>query len=288
MDIYNLGMVSWWESQCYYHALAYLGREGIILCRPAEPYVCLGFHDDLVQEIDQDFCRETHLPLLRRETGGGVVYLDSQQIFYQVVLHREHPLIPMKRDRLFAKVLQPAIDICRSLGLTADLTPPADITAEGRKCSGNAAGDIGDAVAYVGNLIIDFDFEVMSRILSVPSPGFRQSLQKIMQDSMLTLADKLGDRGISFLESGLMEGFERLFGKLYERALDKAMKKTAASVRDRLTSDEWLHMPGRRYPLRKIKIAEGLYLQETGNADSPILIRGDGMEVEAPPRLSAA
>ena len=53
MDIYNLGMVSWWESQCYYHALAYLGREGIILCRPAEPYVCLGLHDDLKQEIDQ-------------------------------------------------------------------------------------------------------------------------------------------------------------------------------------------------------------------------------------------
>ena len=76
MDLYNPGIVSWWESQCYYHALAYLGREGVIICRPAEPYVCLGLHDDLGQEIDQEFCKSIHLPLLRRETGGGVVYLD--------------------------------------------------------------------------------------------------------------------------------------------------------------------------------------------------------------------
>ena len=91
MDIYNLGMVSWWESQCYSHALAYLGCEGVIICRPAEPYVCLGLHDDLEQEIDQDFCREYGLPFLRRETGGGVVCLDSRQIFYQVVLRRDNP-----------------------------------------------------------------------------------------------------------------------------------------------------------------------------------------------------
>ena len=59
MDLYNLGSVSWWQSQCYYHALAYLGQEGIIICRPSEPYVCLGLHDDLDQEIDREFCMRT-------------------------------------------------------------------------------------------------------------------------------------------------------------------------------------------------------------------------------------
>ena len=262
MDIYNLGMVSWWESQCYYHALAYLGREGIILCRPAEPYVCLGLHDDLDQEIDQAFCQSSKLPLLRRETGGGVVYLDHRQIFYQVVLHRGNHLLPLKREMFFAKILQPAIDVFRSFGIEAELAPPADIKAGGRKCSGNAAGDIGQAAAYVGNMMMGFDYELMSRILKVPVPIYRQLLCKAMRDNMLVLADKLSSVEVHVVESGLRSGFAKIFGMLEERFPDEALKNMAASIRDRLTSSEWLSMPGRRSGLRRIKINEGLFLQE--------------------------
>lgn len=262
MDIYNLGMVSWWESQCYYHALAYLGREGVILCRPAEPYVCLGLHDDLDREIDQEFCQSSNLPLLRRETGGGVVYLDYRQIFYQVVLRRENHLLPLKRDMFFAKILQPAIDVFRSFGIEAELASPADIKAGGRKCSGNAAGDIGQSVAYVGNLMIDFDFELMSRILKVSAPVYRRFLCKAMRDNMLVLADRISGLNFDVVESKLRSGFAKIFGTLEERFPDEEMKNTAASIRDRLTSSEWLNMPGRRSGLRRIKINEGLYLQE--------------------------
>ncbi|MEN6637572.1 MAG: lipoate--protein ligase family protein [Smithella sp.] len=262
MDIYNLGMVNWWESQCYYHALAYLGREGVILCRPAEPYICLGLHDDLDQEIDQAFCQNSNLPLLRRETGGGVVSLDHRQVFYQVVLRRENHLLPLKRDMFFAKILQPAIDVFRSFGIEAELAPPADIKAGGRKCSGNAAGDIGPAVAYVGNMIMDFDYELMSRILKVPAPVYRRFLCKAMQDNMLVLAEKIKGLDYDVVESGLRSGFAKVFGTLEVRYPDEELKNMAASIRDRLTSSEWLNMPGRRSGLRRIKINEGLFLQE--------------------------
>jgi len=281
MDIYNLGVVSWWESQCYYHALAYMGREGIILCRPAEPYVCMGLHDDLNQEIDQEFCRDHGLPLLRRETAGGVVYLDNRQIFYQVVLRRDNPHMPIKRDKLFATVLQPAIDVCRSFGIEAELSPPADIKAGGRKCSGNAAGDIGQAVAYVGNLIIDFDFEMMSNVLKVPVPAYRRYLCQAMQDNMLTLADQVKSIDICEVALKLISEFERIFGKLEEKPLDDELKNTAVFLRDRLTSHEWLSMPGRRSRIRHIKIVEGLYLQEAEpgiRTNVPTLIRDGKIE----------
>ncbi|HOE17090.1 MAG TPA: hypothetical protein PK344_06700 [Syntrophorhabdaceae bacterium] len=279
MDLYKLGMVSWWESQCYYHALAYLGREGIIICRPAEPYVCLGLHDDLEQEIDQEFCRAFGLPLFRRETGGGVVYLDSRQIFYQVVLRRDNPRLPIRRDKLFPAVLQPAIDIYRSFGLEADLAPPADIQVGGRKCSGNAAGDIGMACAYIGNLIMDFDFEAMSRVLKVATPAFRTCLWRVMQDNMLTLRDSVGEIDIPALESDLAKGFERQFGELNERTPDGEMRDMAETLKRKLTSRDWLEMPGRRTWLRRIKIAEGLFLQETRMGEpAPILaLIRDGM-----------
>ncbi|MDD3249828.1 MAG: hypothetical protein PHF23_05630 [Smithellaceae bacterium] len=282
MDIYNPGKVSWWESQCYYHALAYLGREGLILCYPAEPYVCLGLHDDLEQEIDQEFCQSACLPLFRRETGGGVVYLDSRQIFYQAVLRRDNRLLPLRRDQFFSRILKPAIDVCRSFGIKAELAPPADIKADGRKCSGNAAGDIGQAVAYVGNLMLDFDYEAMSRVLKMPTPACRRYFYKAMQDNMLVFSGA----EIQAVESGLISGFEKIFGKLSERLIDNELQDMAVSLRDRLTSDEWLSMPGRRSRLRRIKITEGLFLQEceTGEGVKIIQLIRDGHveEIYAP------
>jgi len=147
VDLYNLGAVSWWESQCFYHAMAHLGREGLIVCYPSSPYVCLGLHDDLDQEIDRGYCEKKGIPIFRRETGGGVVYLDSRQVFFQLVLKRDNPQLSLRRHRYFEQFLQPAISVYRQFGVPAELKVPADIVADGRKCSGNACGDVGNCVA---------------------------------------------------------------------------------------------------------------------------------------------
>ena len=58
VDLYHLGPVGWVESQSIYNALALLDREGLVICYPTSPYICLGLHDDLDYEIDQPYCRE--------------------------------------------------------------------------------------------------------------------------------------------------------------------------------------------------------------------------------------
>ena len=57
MQLYQLGETPWADTQLVYHALARLGREAVVLCHPAEPYVCLGYHQDQDQELDLKFCR---------------------------------------------------------------------------------------------------------------------------------------------------------------------------------------------------------------------------------------
>nr|WP_161796461.1 hypothetical protein [Desulfosporosinus acididurans] len=63
------------------------------------------------------------------------------------------------------------------MGLPAKLKPPADITIKGRKCSGNACGDIGNCTAYVGNLLLNFDYNAMSKILKVTG-SLRSRMEK--------------------------------------------------------------------------------------------------------------
>ncbi len=267
MDFYDLAGIDWWSTQCFYHALAYLGREGLIICYPTGPYVCLGLHDDLDQEIDRAYCEAHGLPLLRRETGGGVVYLDRNQIFFQLVLRRDNPALPLRRQRLYERFLQPAIRACRFYGLPAELRAPADITVGGCKCSGNAAGDIGECVAYVGNILLDFDFDLMCRLLRVPGPDFRACLRAAMRRYLTTLADWLSVPPSHLqLSTALAAGFAEEFGPLNRRRPDEELEAEAERLRGRLTGRSWLSLPGHRRRERRIKIAEGVYLVEQGGA----------------------
>lgn len=280
MDLYHLGPVGWIESQGIYHALALLDREGLVICYPTTPYICLGLHDDLDYEIDQPYCRERGIPLLRRETGGGVVYLDDRQLFFQLVLRQDNPLLPLRRHRFYEKFLQPAISVYRNLGIAAELKAPADITAGGRKYSGNGSGDIGRCAAYVGNILLDFDFVTMSRALRVPDETYRRHLYRTMRANIITLADCL-EHPVehSALATGLIAGFAEQLGDLSPRDPDAELLETARRVGERLTSREWLNLPGRRPAERRVKIAEGLYLlaqQTAGHGRNAVLVR-DGI-----------
>lgn len=277
MDLYNLGAVTWWESQCFYHALAYLGREGLIICYPSSPYVCLGLHDDLEQEIDRGFCETSNIPIFRRETGGGVVYLDSRQVFFQLVLNRDNPVLPLRRHKYYGKFLEPAISVYRQFGIPAELKVPADITANRKKCSGNACGDIQNCVAYVGNLLLDFDFSIMSNILKSPYPQFRKYLKQAMRNNMTTFKDWVDYQVIyDELASLLIKEFEKQWGELNHTDPDQILIDKANELYKRYIREEWLQMPGRRYYNRKIKISEGLFLieQKLGlNKNAMVLVR---------------
>ncbi len=283
MNLYNLGPVDWIESQSLYHALAVLGREGLIICYPTTPYVCLGIHDDLDHEIDQVFCHKNEIPLLRRETGGGVVYLDNRQVFFQLVIRQDNPLLPLSRQKLYDKFLQPAVSVYRSLGMPVEIKAPADLTARGQKCSGNASGDIEECVAYVGNLLLDFDFVTMSRVLRVPNEMFRRYLYLAMQANMTTLGQWCKHPvGYADLALGLITGFTQQFGQLSAGTVDAELRETAAHIGKKLTSPDWLQIPGRRPTIRKVKIAEGVYLVEKqlGPKKSVTVLVKDGIEQE--------
>jgi len=135
MRLYNLGKVPWQESQLIYHALAELGWEALCLVSPAAPYVCIGFHQDAMQEVDMDYCKAGGIPVFRREVGGGAVYLDGNQLFFQLVLKKENPAVPKRKEAFYRKFLNPIINVYRQLGIPAEYKPVNDVIA---------AKDIGD------------------------------------------------------------------------------------------------------------------------------------------------
>ena len=260
MNLYHLKHVPWLDSQLIYHAQPRVDLEAINILAPREPYVCIGYHQDLDQEVDAAYCREHGIPIFRREVGGGAVYLDGDQVFYQIVLHRLSPLAQGDKATLYQRMLQPVAQAYCDLGVPARYRPINDIvTAEGRKISGTGAAEIGNYVVLVGNLIADFDYETMSRVLHVPDEKYRDKVFKSMRENLTTLQRETG-RLFSWDEmvTPLIQRFEEVLGPLEAAPLPRAVRDQVEVLKPQFLSEEWLHTKRRVRPERAMRIASGV------------------------------
>ncbi len=263
MDFYFLDAVSWQHSQALYHAAAHLGREALLVLRPASPYVCIGFHQDAQQEIDLAFAEANHIPVIRREVGGGAVYLDGNQLFFQLIIRHDHPQVPSDVASFYRKFLQPVIDTHIHFGVPAAYKPVNDIIANGRKISGTGAAQIGEMWVLVGNFILDFNYEMMTKCLRVPDEKFRDKVYKTMQDNLTTFR-----REVSVIPTNeelakeLARQYEPLLGKLtWHTAVDEELVRKAEELLAEMDTPEWLMANDRRRAdVRQVKIAEGVYI----------------------------
>ena len=262
MDYLFLDAVSWQRSQSLYHAAAYLEREVLLILRPATPYICLGFHQDAEQEIDLEYAKSQDIPVFRREVGGGAVYLDGQQLFYQLVLHADHPAVPANKAQFYRKYLQPVVDTYREFGVPAEYKPVNDIIANGRKISGNGAAQIENSLVLVGNFIQDFPYEMMTRVLRVPDEKFRDKVFKTMSENLTTFKRETGRiPANSDLAQALVKRYEPLLGKMTSCELDDELANKADELFAEMHTPEWLLANDRRRPnAGQVKIAEGIFV----------------------------
>ena len=274
MKLYNLGHVPWLDSQLLYHAMPRLDVEGLVLLAPAEPYVCIGRHQDVNQDIDLDYCQANHIPVFRREVGGGGVYLDGQQLFFQMVLEKDRPLAQGSKEDFYRRMLEPVAKTYSDLGVPAVYKPVNDIiTTDGRKISGTGAAEIADHVILVGNIIMDFDYETMVHVLKVPDEKFRDKIYKTMRENLTTLKRETGR--MPLLEEvvpPLVSRFEEVLGPLEPTDLPQAVHDKARELEPFFASDEWLHKRGKRVPGRDVKIATAVnVLQRAHKAPGGLL-----------------
>ncbi|MBN1264598.1 MAG: hypothetical protein JXA25_03840 [Anaerolineales bacterium] len=261
MECLFLDKVSWEYSQGLYHAAAHLGREMLLILRPATPYVCIGCHQDAQQVIDLEYAEKHQIPVFRREVGGGAVYLDGGQLFYQLILRAEHPEVPAAKEAFYRKFLAPVVETYRTFGVDAVYKPVNDILANNRKVSGNGAAEINDMVVLVGNFISQFDYEAMSRVLRVPDEKFRDKVYKTLQENLSTIERETGAVPANAdLAYTLVGAFKPLLGELnISTTADDELLSAAETLMAELHTPEWLLENDRRQvEISSVKIREGV------------------------------
>ena len=264
MNLNRLGTVSWSDSQLLYHAQPRLGREGLNLLSPGSPYVCIGYFQDVAQEVDIELCQEQGIPIFRREVGGGAVYLDGDQLFYQLIIHRDNPRVPAGWEAFYRRFLQAPIAAYQTLGIPAEYRPVNDIVARRRKVSGNGAAEIGDYLVLVGNLIVDFDYENMARVLKVPDEKFRDKLYQTLRDNLSTIRREIGVAPPrEELWDLLAEKFTEVLGPMTTvTEVDDEWRAEVENLDQEMLTDEWLYKRRGRPRDRKVTIRSGVEVRQ--------------------------
>ena len=98
----------------------------------------------------------------------------------------------------------------------------------GRKISGNGVAEIGGQVVFVGNLIADFDYDTMVRVLRVPDEKFRDKVGRSMRENLTTIKRETGAApAMPHLRALLVSQFERLLGPLERCEVDAEWRRAA-------------------------------------------------------------
>lgn len=259
MYLFDLGHLPGQQSMLVFHTLARMGIEALVLVSPASPLGSIGYFQDTEKEIDLEFCRRARIPVMRREVGGGATYLDENQIFYQVIWRKDNTRLPQSIKEVFSVLSEPACRTYRRFGIDAHFRPENDIVTEGgRKIAGEGGGNIGECMVFVGGILMDFDFQTMSRVLKVPDEKFRDKIFKTMEENVTTMRRELGTvpprREIIAI---LIDSFSRILGGLTPANLDRETIHKMEELERWFTSDRFLFRKTPRVP-RGVKIREGV------------------------------
>ena len=208
----------------------------------------LGYRQDAAT-VDWAFCADNDIDVTRRPTGGGGIYHDPVgDISYTVAVPAEE--VPGELLASYELLCEPVLDAFARMGVDAGFAdeqrpavhgpacylravdPAHDITADGRKVSGNAQYRQRDAVVQHGSLSYDL---AVDRHLGV----FAADLDpERFRDRVTSIREQAGidrETAVTALEEALADRFDADEGGWTDAELDRA-----ADIADRkYGTDAW-------------------------------------------------
>lgn len=259
MYIFNLEERPWEQSMLIFHALARMGIEALVIVSPQTPFISIGYFQDVKQEVNIEYCKRNSLPIIRREVGGGTVYLDRNQVFYHVIWNKDNPNFPKKISDIYQHLSIAPIETYEEFGINTKFREINDIvTSQGRKIAGLGGADIQDSMVFVGSIILDFDFNKMVNAIKVPDEKFRDKIFKTMEENVTTMNRELG--GIpprNEIVKTLIQKYENILGKLKPAELNNEIINKMEELSVSFNTPEFFFKKTPRIPT-SVKIKEGL------------------------------
>jgi Lipoate-protein ligase A len=161
-------------------------------------------------------------------------------------------------------MLNAPVKVLNRIGLSGRLRAVNEVEANSVRIAGIGGGRVGEAMVVVGNLLLDFDYSIMSRVWNVPNKSFRDLALGTMQERVGTLKNLGCNHTSESLEPYLIEAFsESLERPVHEAHLESEEIQAGRNTANGLSSHEFLslhHPKGEANPMKSLKIAADVFI----------------------------
>ena len=175
--------------------------------------------------------------LVRRLSGGGAVFHDLGNLNFTFLMPTE--------DYDLAKQQRVLLEAVRRFGIPAELSGRNDLTADGRKFSGNAFYHNGPRSYHHGTLLVDVDREKLSRYLTPTKAKLEAKGVPSVRSRVVNLIELCPSLTIEGLKQALVEAFEEVYG-LKSRPFTAVDERRVKELRETYASWAWRY--GQRLP----------------------------------------
>lgn len=159
-------------------------NDTIVFPTVADPHIQLGYFQNAEVEVNHQFLKSRNIEIVRRDTGGGAIYIDSNAVNVCFLI----PYDP-KNNILgnYQKFYEPAIAVLKDLGAKDVIqSGKNDLTIDKRKVSGAAMMLIDDIIYGGFSLLYKVDYDSMVQALNpnrkkIASKGVQSVRQRVGQ-----------------------------------------------------------------------------------------------------------
>lgn len=146
------------------------GLNPVIRFWRCEKAVILGHSRRVEKDVYVDKCRADGIPIIRRHSGGGTVYLHRDILNFTIIVPYMHSVLKPRskiRESIYF-LLNPVVNALKLSRLSVDIIGNGDIFLNGRKVGGNAQARKKRTILHHGTLMILDRVGDMSEYLRIP------------------------------------------------------------------------------------------------------------------------
>lgn len=195
------------------------------------PAVIVGVNQNTVQEVNLDYTTSHGIKVVRRQTGGGAVYHDLNNLCYTVIA-------PFRENvDNYRRFTAPVIEYLNTLGVKAEFSGRNDIVVGGKKISGNAQTVSGGRIMHHGTLLFDTDMTALTYALKPNKLKTESKGIKSVRARVTNIKQYLPDMTVEEFKNGLKEYFKKTCEEYVLTENDIA--EIDKLVRDKYSLYEW-------------------------------------------------
>lgn len=202
--------------------------------RRKPPAVSIGRYQRIEEVANPKYCRDRGIDIIRRISGGGTIYTDSNCLEYTIVVDQQYPTIPMNLEGSFQVICTGIIIALKKLGIEASYKPINDVLVGGRKVSGSAQRRRRILLQH-GTLLMDADFVTMSQALK------RESAPILMKKLTTIRREAPRAHKVEEIQEALKTGFEETLSmKVVKKQLIPWENEKIKALAEKYRSRSWI------------------------------------------------